>query len=34
MGMVLSAPLVIIGLGLILWSLRKGLGSTDERAGG
>jgi phosphatidylglycerol---prolipoprotein diacylglyceryl transferase len=34
MGMLLSAPLVIIGLGLILWSLRKGLGSTDERAGG
>jgi phosphatidylglycerol:prolipoprotein diacylglycerol transferase len=26
MGMVLSAPLVIIGLGLIGWSLRKGLG--------
>ena len=34
MGMVLSAPLVIIGLGLMAWSLRNGLGSTDERAGG
>jgi phosphatidylglycerol---prolipoprotein diacylglyceryl transferase len=34
MGMVLSAPLVIIGLGLMALSLRNGLGSTDERAGG
>jgi phosphatidylglycerol:prolipoprotein diacylglycerol transferase len=34
MGMVLSAPLVIIGLGLMAWSWRNGLGSTDERAGG
>lgn len=34
MGMVLSAPLVIIGLGLMAWSLRNGLGSSDERAGG
>jgi phosphatidylglycerol:prolipoprotein diacylglycerol transferase len=34
MGMVLSAPLVIIGLGLIAWSLRTGWGGADERAGG
>ena len=34
MGMVLSAPLVIIGAGLIAWSLRKGSGSDNERAGG
>jgi phosphatidylglycerol:prolipoprotein diacylglycerol transferase len=34
MGMVLSAPLVIIGVGLMAWSLRNGLGSSDERAGG
>jgi phosphatidylglycerol---prolipoprotein diacylglyceryl transferase len=34
MGMVLSAPLVIIGLGLIGWSVRKGWGGADERAGG
>jgi phosphatidylglycerol:prolipoprotein diacylglycerol transferase len=34
MGMVLSAPVVIIGLGLIAWSVRKGPGSDNERAGG
>jgi phosphatidylglycerol---prolipoprotein diacylglyceryl transferase len=34
MGMVLSAPLVIIGLGLIGWSLRKVRGGANERAGG
>jgi phosphatidylglycerol:prolipoprotein diacylglycerol transferase len=34
MGMVLSAPLVIIGLGLIAWSLRAGWRGADERAGG
>jgi phosphatidylglycerol---prolipoprotein diacylglyceryl transferase len=34
MGMVLSAPLVIIGLGVIGWSLRKGRGGANERAGG
>lgn len=34
MGMVLSAPLVIIGLGLIGWSVRKGPGGSNERAGG
>jgi phosphatidylglycerol:prolipoprotein diacylglycerol transferase len=34
MGMVLSAPVVIIGLGLVAWSLRKGPGSDNERAGG
>ena len=34
MGMVLSAPVAIIGLGLIAWSLRKGRGSDNERAGG
>jgi phosphatidylglycerol:prolipoprotein diacylglycerol transferase len=33
MGMVLSAPLVIIGLGLIAWSVRKRAGG-NERAGG
>ncbi len=33
MGMVLSAPLVIIGLGLIGWSLRKQAGISHERAG-
>ena len=33
MGMVLSAPLVIIGLGLIGWSLRKQAGGSNERAG-
>jgi hypothetical protein len=30
----LSAPLVIIGLGLIGWSLRKVRGGANERAGG
>ena len=34
MGMVLSAPLIIIGLGLIAWSMRKGWRGADERAGG
>jgi phosphatidylglycerol---prolipoprotein diacylglyceryl transferase len=34
MGMVLSAPLVIIGICLIIWSWRKRQGSADERAGG
>jgi phosphatidylglycerol:prolipoprotein diacylglycerol transferase len=34
MGMVLSAPVVIIGLGLIGWSVRKGPGSDNEPAGG
>ena len=34
MGMSLSAPLVIIGLGLIGWSLRKQAGVSDERARG
>jgi len=34
MGMFLSAPLVIIGAGLIGWSLRKQMGSSNERAGG
>jgi phosphatidylglycerol---prolipoprotein diacylglyceryl transferase len=34
MGMVLSAPLVIIGICLIGWSWRKRQGSADERAGG
>jgi phosphatidylglycerol:prolipoprotein diacylglycerol transferase len=34
MGMVLSAPLVIIGLGLTAWSVRKGWRGANERAGG
>ncbi len=34
MGMVLSAPVIIIGLGLIGWSVRKGPGSDNETAGG
>ena len=34
MGMVLSTPLIIIGLALIGWSLRKGRGGANERAGG
>ncbi len=34
MGMVLSAPLVIIGVALIGWSVRMRPGGDDERAGG
>jgi phosphatidylglycerol:prolipoprotein diacylglycerol transferase len=34
MGMFLSAPLIIIGLGLIGWSLRRQAEGWDERAGG
>jgi len=34
MGMFLSAPLAIIGLGIVAVSLRKRAGGSDERAGG
>ena len=34
MGMFLSAPLAIIGLGIVVFSLRKRAGGSDERAGG
>ena len=34
MGMVLSVPLVILGLCLLVWALRRRQGSADERAGG
>src|SRR5579863_321785 len=34
MGMALSAPLVICGLCLLIWSWRRRRGSADERAGG
>jgi phosphatidylglycerol---prolipoprotein diacylglyceryl transferase len=34
MGMALSAPLVICGLCLLIWSWRRPRGSADERAGG